>query len=53
MPKNKRKLVYTQLFQQDLLRVAQYIADVLENQTAAEQLLNDTEMQFLAEWITH
>ena len=43
----KYQLRYTRLFEQDLMRAAQYIDQVLDNPTAAQKLVDDTEKAIL------
>lgn len=46
----KYQLRYTRLFEQDLMRAAQYIDQVLDNPTAAQKLVDDTEKETV--WTT-
>ena len=43
----KYQLRYTRLFEQDLMRAAQYIDQVLDNPTAAQKLVDDTQKAIL------
>ena len=43
----KYQLRYTRLLEQDLMRAAQYIDQVLDNPTAAQKLVDDTEKAIL------
>lgn len=45
MEKNVHEIRYTQLFQDDLMKAADYIAFTLENPMAADNLVDDTEKE--------
>ena len=47
MEKNVHEIRYTQLFQDDLMKAADYIAFTLENPMAADNLVDDTEKAIL------
>ena len=47
MERNVPKIRYTQLFQDDLMKAVNYISFTLENPTAADKLVDDTEKAIL------